>query len=188
MATKKSSHSKKRSARKVAAKRRAPVATLKAPRLGQYWPGQGGVVFAIARGENGKPDTWLIAASDKSGKLKQLRSSYGCYGTEIKTARSYRDGAANTAALLKADSPLAKACTAVEADGHKDFFAPAQCQINMLRANLPDKIKDVGWVLSSTEYSAYYAWSQPFGVGTQYVDDKVNECSVFPVRQVPVSH
>lgn len=159
--------------------------TTNVPAIGQYWEGQGGVLFDLEPGRNGGPAHWLIAASDKDGNLTVLlKASYGNRGTMI-GADSYLDGDENTRKLLAASSPLAVACTGVESDGHKDFFAPAQCQVNVLRAHLFEKVKDAGWVLTSTEYSPYFAWIQHFGVGTQNLNGKDREYPVFPVRRVP---
>ena len=42
-----------------------PPSTLKAPRIGTYWPGQGGIYRGIARGPDGAPDYHVIEHKDE---------------------------------------------------------------------------------------------------------------------------
>lgn len=177
---------KKTMARKAAPKlRQAAVILTDIPAIGAYWEGQGGVRVGENVGDDGKANGYLVAASDKDGNLIEIVGSYGSYGKTI-GAGSYRDGESNTALMLKAGSPVAKKIAAVKRDGH-DFFMASQCQTNMIRANLPTKIKGIGWVLSSTEDSANYAWCQNFGDGTQSDTRRDREYRAFAVRTVPFS-
>jgi hypothetical protein len=156
------------------------------PLFGKYWKGQGGVPYDIEFDAAGKPEFIVVAASDKKGNLTEVNGAYGAAGTEI-GANSYRDCAANTKKMLAAGSPLAKAATSLRNDGHADFVVASQCAVNVLRAKLPELTKGLGWIQSSTEYSAYYAWCQDFNYGGQNTSHKGNERRAFAVRRVPVS-
>jgi hypothetical protein len=49
----------------------APASALTPPKIGEVWPGQGGIYAGISRGEDGAPDAHLILSTDRpSGKLQ----------------------------------------------------------------------------------------------------------------------
>ncbi len=178
---------KKARARKVATKLlQAAVTLTDIPAIGAYWEGQGGVRVGENVGDDGKVNGYLVAASDKDGNLAEVSGAYGSYGKTI-GASSYRDGEANTALMLKAGSPVAKKIAAVKRDGY-EFFLASQCQTNLIRANLPTKIKGIGWVVTSTEASSCTAWCQHFDDGYQGNDDKDDDFRAFAVRVVPIAH
>lgn len=178
---------KKARARKAAPKLlQAAVTLTDIPAIGAYWEGQGGVRVGENVGDDGKVNGYLVAASDQDGNLVEISGAYGSYGKTI-GASSYRDGEANTALMLKAGSPVAKKIAAVKRDGH-EFFLASQCQTNLIRANLPTKIKGIGWVVTSTEASSHGAWCQNFTNGDQLSNYKDNACRAFAVRVVPIAH
>ncbi|QEY18912.1 DUF1566 domain-containing protein [Cellvibrio sp. KY-GH-1] len=141
------------------------------PAIGQPWPKQGGVNAGLIRGENGKPDYYLIIATDDAGKTDRIE--YGGYESETEGANSEFDGLANTTALLKSgtDHPAASWAAGVIIEGHNDFYLPARREQSLMYANCPELFNDV-WHWSSTQYSAGNAWVQDFEDGYQDVDSK----------------
>ena len=175
---------KKSKTRKVAAKRRmvrSPM-TLTPPAVGQYWKGQGGIYAGLMRGNAGKPDYHLILATADASKFRDVE--YGLYGTEVTGAGDEFDGAANTAALAKAGSNLAKKLQALKIDGHADFYLPARFESALLYATVRDHLETAYWHWTSTQYSAYNAWYQGFSHGGQYWDSKDDKGRARAVRRI----
>ena len=155
----------------------APVA-INAPPVGQPWPGQGGINggFVPARGD--VPAHYLIIAAKDVGDCK-----WGGYGTESK-ATSKTDGMTNTEALIaEGDHLAAMAARKHEADGHKDFYLPAASELYHGWLNCPEVFAQDRWHWSSSQRSAYCAFSMHFVVGTQDDCDKSDEFRVRPVRR-----
>ena len=136
------------------------------PRIGQVWPGQGGIYAGIARGDDA--DWHLILASTGLGRLAWATSAKA-----IKGATSARDGLLNTLALVaaKGTHPAAEACRTLEIEGHNDFYLPAQFEAALLYANVREHLS-TEWHWTSTQFSAGSAWTQLFYDGTQYDGDK----------------
>ena len=140
------------------------------PAIGAQWPGQGGVNAGLMRGENGKPDYYLIISSDESGTASL---AWGSYGIEIDGANFEFDGLANTTALLKADSdhPAAQFAAGVMIEGHNDYYLPARRELALMYANCPELFEQ-DWHWSSTQYSAGNAWIVDFEDGYTYITSK----------------
>ncbi|MBS0427583.1 MAG: DUF1566 domain-containing protein [Proteobacteria bacterium] len=152
--------------------------TLTPPRIGQPWPGQGGIYAGLFRGDDA--DYHLILATAKLGSL-----AWG--GTrKVAGAMSERDGLANTMALLddKAKHPAAEACAALEVDGHHDFYLPARFELALLFANVRDHVEH-RWHWSSTQsdWDASCAWYCHFYDGYQYGLRKSYEGCAVAVRR-----
>ncbi|MDM3889638.1 DUF1566 domain-containing protein [Pseudomonas juntendi] len=148
------------------------------PEIGQAWPGQGGINggFVPARGD--VPAHYLIFAAKDVGDCK-----WGGYGAESK-ATSKTDGLANTDALItEGDHPAAMAARKYEADGHKDFYLPATAELYQGWLNCPEVFAQDRWHWSSSQRSAYYAFSMVFVDGGQVSFDKHGELRVRPVRR-----
>jgi hypothetical protein len=130
------------------------------PSIGAAWPGEGGVNGGLGRKEDGTPE-WLIVPPLEVGYFKSV--CYGGYGTDVPGAKSWYDGRANTKALLAAsdDHQAARLCATLAHEGHSDFFLPAKLQLAQLYASLHGVIPKE-WVVSSTQSSAYNAWTQGF--------------------------
>ena len=146
------------------------------PLIGEYWHGQGGI-FVGTINNRGNEQWHLILA------VAQNKLAWGKRGVSVEGADDFWDGAANTAALLTAESPIAIWAASLEVDGHKDFYIPAQRELNLLNINanhLAEKV--IHW--SSTQYGAYYAWSQDFEYGYQHILIKGDEFSVRAVRRI----
>lgn len=133
------------------------------PRIGAYWEGQGGIYVGVMPGIDGGRDYHLIVSAEEGTNLE-----WGPYGKRIEGADSKSDGSANTLSLLGSGSvhPAAVWASKYTADGHVDFYLPAQRELNLCYATCAEKFaKD--WYWSSTQYSAGYAWFQDFYDGGQ---------------------
>lgn len=152
------------------------------PAIGQPWPEQGGVNAGLMRGANGKPDYYLIIATDDAGKNSDVE--WGGYKTETAGANCEFDGLENTTALLKADTthPAAEWASGVVIEGHNDFYLPARREHSLMYANCPE-LFEPKWHWSSTQTSARSAWLQYFEDGGQYVGGKNGSLAARAVRR-----
>ena len=148
-------------------------ADLAIPKLNEYWPGQGG----IFRGTH-LLGGFLIEAAD----FLPQRYQFGNYG-KVFTGYSDLDGADNTRKLIKIGSPAAKAAAGYTADGHSDFFLPAQREaMQSFLASGPRK--DGSWVLTSTPYGQGSAWAVDFEYGNVSRWYRYDEFRVRPFRRL----
>lgn len=152
------------------------------PAIGQSWPEQGGVNAGLMRGANGKPDYYLIIATNDDGQNPSIK--WGGYGIEVDGANCEFDGLDNTTALLKSgnDHPAAAWAAGVMIEGHNDFYLPSRREQSLMYANCPE-LFDSSWYWSSTQYSAHNAWIQNFDDGNQNNNDKNEELAVRAVRR-----
>ncbi|HFK2233639.1 TPA: DUF1566 domain-containing protein [Pseudomonas aeruginosa] len=152
------------------------------PAIGAEWPGQGGIYAGLMRGHDGHPDYHLIVASAESdGELQ-----WGGYGSKS-SATSKWDGLANTKALVEEGShPAAEFAASVTISGHNDFYLPAQAELMLAWANLPEVFAE-GWHWSSTQYSANSAFGTHFDDGNTDLIDKDYDFRVRPVRKIPIT-
>lgn len=154
------------------------------PPIGQPWPGQGGIYAGIIGGRNGAPDYHLLLAPADTGEIQKIE--WGKQGEEITGADSYHDGRANTAAMAAAGLVLAQRITALQIDGHADYHLPSQAEAHLLAANLKEQFYKTDWYWTSTQYSAYDAWHQGFGDGSQYDYYKSWQASARAVRRFDI--
>ncbi|PYD06803.1 DUF1566 domain-containing protein [Pseudomonas syringae pv. maculicola] len=154
------------------------------PAIGEYWPGQGGGVNAgLMRGENGKPDYWLIVPTDDLVKGKKL--AFGGYEVDEPESASRRNGLANTLHLVEGsdtEHPAAQWCDSLTIEGHNDLYLPAIDELALCRANVPE-LFEKEWHWSSSQRSAYLAFDQYFDDGVQVITGKYGELRVRPVRR-----
>lgn len=157
---------------------RASKVDSRAPRIGERWPGQGGFNGGVARDADGN-QYWLIVSPSDVGAFSDVQ--WGGRGLDASEAQSEFDGRMNTKALLALNNtfPAASQCAAVTCEGHTDYYLPAKRELAVLFANVRELFE--GWHWSSTQYSAYYAWSQDFSDGTQ---DGANESYTGRARAV----
>lgn len=153
------------------------------PAIGEYWPGQGGVNAGLMRGENGKPDYWLIVPTDDLVKGKKL--AFGGYEVDEPESASRRNGLANTLHLVEGsdtEHPAAQWCDSLTIEGHNDLYLPAIDELALCRANVPE-LFEKEWHWSSSQRSAYLAFDQYFDDGVQVITGKYGELRVRPVRR-----
>lgn len=168
------------------AQAKAPIpAAQKIPRIGEYWPGQGGVYAGLMRGENGQPDYHLIVAAGDEGFAEEI--AWGGYEQDEPAAKSERDGQSNTLALVKSehDHPAAEWAAGLKIDGHADWYLPARREAALCYATVPE-LFEKAWHWTSTQYSPSGAWHQYFDVGYQLGNPKGDELRARAVRRTSV--
>ena len=112
-------------------------------------------------------------------------------------ATSYNDGLANTAAMVKAGSALAKKITGLRIGKFKDWYLPSRLEsliahheLGSVKAFRPDgkQAFDIDWYWSSTQHAADsgYAWMQTFGDGFQYGYHKSDVSRARAVRRIKI--
>ncbi|MDG9928300.1 MULTISPECIES: DUF1566 domain-containing protein [unclassified Pseudomonas] len=154
------------------------AAAQNAPRIGDYWPGQGGHNAGFVPEQEGTPAHYLIVGAQDLGDR-----AWGGRGKES-DATSKRDGLANTQALLlEGDHPAATACAEHQADNHRDFYLPACAELYQAWLNAPDLFAKDCWYWSSTQRSATSAFTMLFEDGYQHYYGKYYEFRVRPVRR-----
>lgn len=141
-----------------------PIPASMAPKVGTFWPAQGGINLGLVTGENDEPDYYLIQPLDPLAYLKAM--PLGTYGDNVSGACHKRDGLANTKALAEAGSELCKQILALEIDGFADFYLPAQLEQN-LQYHYGGESFVKEWHWSSTQYSSLSAFGQTFNAGHQ---------------------
>ena len=157
----------------------------KAPKIGEPWPGQGGIYAGVMRGHAGKPDYHLILAVDPSAKFEEME--WGEHGSLLEGASDEWDGHANTHAIMQheGDFPAAEAAINTFVDGHRDFYLPSKRESALLYANLPEHFEKV-WHWTSTQVSASYAAIQDFSDGGQLSYGEDVELRVRVVRRLTI--
>jgi hypothetical protein len=150
------------------------------PNVGEHWAGQGGFYAGIVRNPNNGQCWHLIMHAEEIMDI-----AWGPRGKEIADCDSYHDGTKNSAAMLASgfEHPVIDAIGLIVADGHNDFYLPAQRELNLLCVNLPDKCSDL-WHWSSTQGDADDAWVQVFSNGYQGFDCKDYERAARAVRRI----
>ncbi len=162
---------------------KAGIKTASVPKIGQPWPGQGGIYAGVMRGEGDQPDYHLILAVDTTSIFSDIQ--WGGYGDTVPGADSEWDGQANTGAILSAsgDHPAAEKVAAVMVDGHSDFYLPAKRESALLYANLPEQF-EAAYYWTSTQRSAYDAVYQYFGYGNQGYGGEYDKLRARAVRRL----
>jgi len=157
----------------------------KLPRIGEFWPGQGGIYAGMMRGENGQPDYHLIVPTDPRASVESIE--WGGYDHDELGAMSEFDGMTNTLALCRSEAshPAAEWAAELVIDGYDDFYLPARRELSLLYANVPELFEKV-WHWSSTQCSRDRAYEQRFGYGTQLSDDKPSRARARAVRRVVI--
>ncbi|QEY15492.1 DUF1566 domain-containing protein [Cellvibrio sp. KY-GH-1] len=147
------------------------------PRIGTYWPGQGGIY--IGQMLDGETQIALIMAT------KPFEGEWGNYGETIPGEFSFSNGQHNSQLILAAEpeNQLLLDITKHEADGHTDFYLPANFEQNLICANAQAHVEKV-WHWSSTQYSAITAWFQDFEYGGQLIDSKGCRYAARAVRRL----
>lgn len=155
---------------------------LRAPRVGAYWEGQGGIYVGIGRGYDA-PDYHLLLATDPRAIFRNR--SIGTYGQDVQGATSGHDSLANTIALAEAGSDLCNEIRALSIEGHNDFALMSRTDARLCMANVPEQFEK-DWHLLSTQSSAGNVWGQYFSNGYQDTSHKKFEALARAVRRLPL--
>lgn len=151
------------------------------PAIGEYWPGEGGVNGGLFPG--GDKPYYLIVPT---GSDAEATHEWGGYGEELSGASCSWDGQTNTAYLANSnrehDHPAAQFCANFERDGHKDFYLMARREASFLEITVP-QVFTQAYHWTSTQRSAYYAYTMCFEDGWLCYDDKDIARLARPVRR-----
>ena len=117
------------------------------------------------------------------GADREFSGKWGEYGVNVEGAKSFRDGAANTIAMVEAGSPIAKLAMEIG----EGAFIPSALELNLLFA-----AKDAGeiggfqdrWYWSSSQYSSSGAFTTLFDTGFTDWGLKASPFRVRPVRSL----
>ncbi len=146
--------------------------------IGTLLPTEGGTLGAIIARRDGTTYGLIVADA-----LHEYTGEWGNYGTEIEGAKG-TDGAANTAALLAAGSPIAQAVRALTIAGHSDWYIPSRLEMLALYESSPELFSKDSYYWTSSQYSRSYAWCQDVEYGRSYADDEGYEFRARPVRSI----
>lgn len=117
------------------------------------------------------------------GKSAEFTGEWGEYGQSVDGAVSYRDGASNTVAMAEAGSPIAKQALEIG----EGVFIPSVLELALLfSAEQAGELSDFAdrWYWSSSQYSAYRAFSTHFYGGDAGNVGKYGVFRVRPVRKI----
>ncbi|HHN2555369.1 TPA: hypothetical protein ACRN0X_003919 [Pseudomonas aeruginosa] len=117
------------------------------------------------------------------GKSAEFTGEWGKYGQDVDGAVSYRDGASNTVAMAEAGSPIAKQAMEIG----EGVFIPSVLELALLfSAKQAGELSGFAdrWYWSSSQYSAYYAFSTLFNDGSTDGSGKDFAFRVRPVRKI----
>lgn len=147
------------------------------PRIGEYWPGQGGIYAGDFRDDDGRIYGLIVAdcgAAQDVGTAK--------WGPEGACNLSQWDGQTNTR-ILDDKYTAAKLAANHTADEHQDFYLPARRELQLAAANVPHLFGGEGWYWSSTPRTESYAWAVDFESGFTNRSYRGNEFRVRPFRR-----
>jgi hypothetical protein len=162
-------------------------AQITVPRVGDVWPGQGGIYAGIVRPDDGSAPYHLIVASGGEGETTDI--AWGGEGESEPGAESKWNGKANTLALVESEHehPAAEWAAGLKLGGHNDWYLPSQRELMLCYVNVAEIFEKV-WHWSSSQCSSTYAWGQYFGNGYTGDDTKGNEARARAVRSVVVTN
>jgi hypothetical protein len=146
--------------------------------IGETGPAGGIVFYTTDRGRHGLE----AAAADSTSSV------WGCYEDFIGgTSLAIGTGAANTAAIVagcvSAQNTAAEVANAYELNSFADWFLPSRGELNLLYLQkdvVGSFASDGYW--SSSEDNSDNAWTQYFGLGDQFGNDKFVTLGVRAVR------
>lgn len=165
--------------------------TPKLPKIGAAFEGG----FFAGRFFIGSQAYALIVSPKASGDFDPAPWN-GTY-SKVPGATSYCDGLANTKAMAKAGSELAKRILALRIGKHTDWHLPSRLELlvmfnelHELRAFKPGgkQACESTWYWSSTQHAEHadYAWVQDFGFGSQGYGHKDSELRARAVRRLTI--
>lgn len=135
----------------------------------------------------------LIVAPKAEGEIKAM--SWNSSLKSVAGATSYCDGLANTKAMAKAGSALAKKMLKLKIGGYGDWHLPSRLQSLLAFHELAaaelfapggSESYEREWHWTSTQRAEFagYAWMQNFNYGSQLINHKVNEWPARAVRMI----
>lgn len=155
------------------------------PKVGEYWPGQGGIYAGIIPDYQGYQSRHLVVSVDEA-----VNVDWGGPKEHELDARSRDDGHANTWALSVCghSHPAAEWAYDYTKDGHSDFHLPSRRELQIAASAIPDKFAP-DWYWSSTEHSWPTALGRSFARDETYIDikskDELGRARAF--RTIPVA-
>lgn len=163
--------------------------TPKLPKIGAAFEGG----FFAGRFFIGSQAYALIVSPKASGDFDP--ATWNDTYSKVPGATSYCDGLANTKAMAKAGSELAKRILALRIGKHTDWHMPSRLEqlvmfneLRELRAFKPDgkQACESTWYWSSTQHAedADFAWCQYFGDGSQSDYRKDSKLRARAVRRI----
>jgi hypothetical protein len=128
---------------------------------------QGGVDAGLFSPPDGSQPYRLIVALLPEARIERVQ--WGPYGLDTGAISDW-DGRANMDAILRTDpsNAIARHIKDLEIDGHRDFHWASKLETDHLYRNLGPLVYafiEGGWVWTSTQYSAFDAWTQDFDDG-----------------------
>lgn len=162
----------------------AIIATTAPPKIGEPWPGQGGIYAGMMRNPGGRDYHLIYPTTEMGGEAESLRWSEDD-DANIEGAGSEWDGLANTRALVESeiDCPAAEWADGLVIEGHADYYLPSRRELALAWANIPERFSKV-WLWSSTQPSPGCAFFQHFNNGYQGYYDSYFRGRVRAVRRV----
>lgn len=159
-----------------------------APKIGEYWRGQGGIYAGIMPDYVGAEPRFLIFAAEEGVGLH-----WGGIGSTEPGAHDAYNGAGNTRALTTCwrsshMHDAAHFAAEYEKDGHDDFYLPAKRELDVAYRTIRDSFDETDWYWSSTEESKTMAYGRNFGEVESPSLFKHTEGRVRPVRSIPVAN
>lgn len=157
-----------------------------APKLGEYWPGQGGLYAGVLPDYEGRQPRVLIVADDQAVEVP-----WGGAGDVERGAHDNADGYANTRDLIDCQVAshfhhAARFAWTYEKDGHDDFYLPSKRELDAVNVTMRDTLDQADWYWSSTERSPALAWGRNFGGAPIDTMLKHMPGRALAVRTVPV--
>ncbi|ADV01292.1 hypothetical protein [Alicycliphilus denitrificans] len=146
------------------------------PAIGTHLPAHGGTLGAYFALPDGSLRALIYA-----GREHEFNGAWGLYGKDVADARGI-DGMASTVAMAVAGSDTAKAMRALTINGHNDWFIGSRVQMILLSENVPEDFDKDALYLTSTQYSAYFAWCQDFELGYSHTNGEDYEFRAVPLR------
>lgn len=157
-----------------------------APKVGEYWEGQGGFYAGIIPDYVGTQPRFLIFAAEEAVDVE-----WGGAGADDAGALDTDHGATNTRSLTdsghaKHPHEAARFASVYEKDGHRDFYLPSKRELDVAFETIRDKFDPIDWYWSSTQQSRLGAYGRSFDDLTVPSLPKNIVGRARPVRSIPV--
>lgn len=156
------------------------------PKVGHYWPGQGGIYAGIMPDYEGNYPRHLIVSADEVNDIE-----WGGWDEWEASAKSPHDGKTNTWALLVCghEHPAAQWAADYTKDGHTDFHLPSRRELEVAAAAIRDELAPE-WYWSSTQHTWATARGRSFAEADEHrtAESKNARGRARAVRTIPVAN